>query len=362
MAVPSSGEISLGKIRQELQTANYAGGPYTSAETGLDPAENGTYATINTCSPYYPLSANPANMSEWYGYDHDAPCGASSYALAADSNLNSQNMLYHGGQYYDQVVSTDVPNALGAWSLNLWVKPQPNTEAFPICYTLGMHNTGFANGGHMTLIFYPQDPPKAYLEFYDGGTSGGRLTYLLAILNDTNNTSITGLSSGKDWANYPGSVTGSVNDQGYSMLTFVYDYAQNGTDDFYKMYWNGSQLNVPYSSTSGSSGSHNYGDPSTDNAWSDTEFYLGGSYPSELSAGLLIDECTYFLDTALSDADIAVLWNSGNPLSIASITGSITDEVLHYNFELESPLGDDVAKYNYDLSDFNTPSRTTDHA
>ena len=51
MAVPGSGEISLGKIRQELQTSNYAGGPYTAAATELDDAENGGYKTINICSP-----------------------------------------------------------------------------------------------------------------------------------------------------------------------------------------------------------------------------------------------------------------------------------------------------------------------
>ena len=73
MTVPSSGELSLGKIRKEMgATSNandYNNGPST-AETGLDEMENGGYGAVNIYANPKPNSANPAKMSEWYGYDH----------------------------------------------------------------------------------------------------------------------------------------------------------------------------------------------------------------------------------------------------------------------------------------------------
>ena len=76
MAVPSSGEISLGKVRQELESTgtgnDYDQGPYTSAETSLSSSSVGIYDTINTGSADRPNASAPFKMSEWHGYDHHA--------------------------------------------------------------------------------------------------------------------------------------------------------------------------------------------------------------------------------------------------------------------------------------------------
>ena len=76
MTVPSSGELSLGKIRQELESTgtgnDYDNGPYTSAETSLSSSSVGIYDTINTGSEDRPNASAPFKMSEWYGYDHHA--------------------------------------------------------------------------------------------------------------------------------------------------------------------------------------------------------------------------------------------------------------------------------------------------
>ena len=76
MTVPSSGEISLGKIRQELESTgtgnDYDQGPYTSAETSLSSSSVGIYDTINTGSEDRPNASAPFKMSEWRGYDHHA--------------------------------------------------------------------------------------------------------------------------------------------------------------------------------------------------------------------------------------------------------------------------------------------------
>lgn len=69
MALPLSGTISLSLIKEEL-------GFTYEPNFSLDTAENGQYVTINPCSQYKPLLANPTNLSEWYGYNHNAPCNS----------------------------------------------------------------------------------------------------------------------------------------------------------------------------------------------------------------------------------------------------------------------------------------------
>ena len=64
-----SGIISLSLIKQEL-------GFTYEPNFSLDTAENGQYVTINPCSQYKPALANPTSLSEWYGYDHQAPCNS----------------------------------------------------------------------------------------------------------------------------------------------------------------------------------------------------------------------------------------------------------------------------------------------
>jgi hypothetical protein len=59
----SSGTISFSDINIEL-------GRSSTATIGLDNAENGDYGCIQHCQGSFPLAANPAAISEWYGYNH----------------------------------------------------------------------------------------------------------------------------------------------------------------------------------------------------------------------------------------------------------------------------------------------------
>lgn len=72
MTLQSSGSISMSQINTEL-------GRSATAQISLDTAENGGYATINTASTNRPSSGNPASMSEWYGYNHNAASGTCYY-------------------------------------------------------------------------------------------------------------------------------------------------------------------------------------------------------------------------------------------------------------------------------------------
>lgn len=86
MVLPSSGQISLSQIRTEL-------GVPSQAPFSLDYAEGGGYVAINTYSPSYPSSGNPASVSEWYGYNQSATTTAGCQCIS--------NMCESGcGSYY----------------------------------------------------------------------------------------------------------------------------------------------------------------------------------------------------------------------------------------------------------------------
>lgn len=88
----SSGTISLYDINIEL-------GRSGTATIGLDDAENGAYGAINTCSPAYPNSLNPASLAEWYSYDHSAAC-CPAYGTFAYYGSCPGNCLFNENEYW----------------------------------------------------------------------------------------------------------------------------------------------------------------------------------------------------------------------------------------------------------------------
>jgi hypothetical protein len=86
MTLPRSGELGLRSINQEL-------GRSASAQISLDTAENGGYGAINTFSTSRPNSANPAAISEWYGYNHQARGAVFSCTFSAGSQLTGPGTI-----------------------------------------------------------------------------------------------------------------------------------------------------------------------------------------------------------------------------------------------------------------------------
>lgn len=375
MAVPGSGAISLGQIRQELQTANYAGGAYTAASTSLDLAENGTYATINTCSPYYPLSANPANMSEWYGYDHDAPCAVSQYALD-DGGAGSTNALYDSNDNYPGVVSTTMPDMFGNYVVNFWLK---------------RHEASTVYGGlisHLHTVPWGQNEPneiqwvvlwwssydsnvgayKNMIQLYHATNNAAQL-WSVCNLSDDDNKNITNISPSAYW-DY--SNAGDTNGNGYCNISIHIDNANWGTNDYIKYFYNGQQLVVPINSSPNSYDSWHY---SYSGEWEigpnegSAVFWLAGSSvgagPSGSEdtsnyIGTLLDE--YVLaDVTPTDQMAVDFWNGGTPQHPSGSIGP-GQKYLHYSFENGSLLGEDFGSQGYDLVDYNSPTRTSDHA
>lgn len=72
MAVPASGQLSLGKIYRELIYDNYnASTSISNVNASLKNMSTGVTETLNTQS-LRPDGNTPHKMSEWRGYDHDA--------------------------------------------------------------------------------------------------------------------------------------------------------------------------------------------------------------------------------------------------------------------------------------------------
>ena len=116
MTLPAAyATLSLGDINVEL-------GRSRTATISLDTAENGGYVAINTLSSSRPSASNPAAVSEWYSYNHNAapsfsydfysqlnigdPCGIR-YAIyrRSDNNVfyywNGSSYVLADGNWYD---------------------------------------------------------------------------------------------------------------------------------------------------------------------------------------------------------------------------------------------------------------------
>ena len=103
MALQSSGSISMSQINSELQRSS-------TSTISLDAAENGSYATINTCSSSRPSSGNPASMSEWYSYNHTAAC-CTAYGTYYSQYCSGYDLYYtyHDGScgYYSSLYQSN---------------------------------------------------------------------------------------------------------------------------------------------------------------------------------------------------------------------------------------------------------------
>ena len=104
MAVPSSGEIRLARIRGEFESNNY-NNSYTNVETSLGQISIGTYGSINTynAAPNRPDGNQPHKMSEFHAYDHDyspGPSFSATVTVGTDGLYSSQAYGYGSALNY----------------------------------------------------------------------------------------------------------------------------------------------------------------------------------------------------------------------------------------------------------------------
>jgi hypothetical protein len=99
MALPASGQISMGDIRVEL-------GVPTQSPFSLDTARAGGYVTLNTNSPSLPPSTGQISLSDWYEYCQNCDTYNFSYASTqVTACLNNDPIT---------VVSNTIPIGVGS--------------------------------------------------------------------------------------------------------------------------------------------------------------------------------------------------------------------------------------------------------
>ena len=92
MALPTTGQISMGDINVELGRAR-------TTSISLEQAENGIIATINNNSPSKPSNVNPATLSEWRGYNHSYVSNYVLYVQVPSGGLEREIIFLSGSTH-----------------------------------------------------------------------------------------------------------------------------------------------------------------------------------------------------------------------------------------------------------------------
>ena len=190
MPVPSTGEISLGKIGKELRSTgtgdDYDNGPDTQNATSLTQASTGAIDALNTSnsSANRPDGSTPHNMSEFYSYDHNlaglSPPSALSYISSAtntiqftfdepagatrvyffqgpDSSITGwsegSHVVINGAQYATVNASSTTSVTVGGSSSDRWYNPSIPSEQM--------------------IVLGPNDYLDLKYKSYDGSTFSG---------------------------------------------------------------------------------------------------------------------------------------------------------------------------------------------
>lgn len=95
MAVPASGQLSLGKVYRELIYDNYnASTSISGVSASLKNMSTGATETLNTSgSTLVPDGSAPHKMSEWRGYDHDASTATAPTVTTGTVSWNSSEVV-----------------------------------------------------------------------------------------------------------------------------------------------------------------------------------------------------------------------------------------------------------------------------
>lgn len=353
MTLPLSGTLEASDINVEL-------GRSATATFSITDAVNGVYGAINTCSPYYPNSTAPHAYSEWYGYDHNAPCLNSNFAFWDDTTTGTENMLYSFKKDYWTDVSATRPSPLSKMTISFWLKHRITSTDKG--YVMGLYQSNSLDRILMQWISAadPNVPGKydalVNLTYYD--RLGGEIASVVN-LSDTNNSAFTGISSTAPW-----NVTnrGSVDSNDYSLITIVLDYDEFSSDLYATWYWNQKLLEVPWQNAANNV-SHTFGNSVTAPNWTNKDLYIGGAYSGEISAKCQLDGFSVYLDTALTQSNVTTIYNGGAVASVSDYR-SISTNILYYNFESDTPdIGLETGgTYGFDLDELNTPKRIQDPA
>jgi len=146
MALPSSGEISMADVYEELTgTAPSVNQNYT-----LSDLCDGTIAALNTAGPNQPTTTPPYRLTSWYGYDHNYSAGSApsaSFTITIDGGV-----LYRTDKKI-RLLDTSSGGTNRGWQIT-------GGGYTVIVGSLGNYTTG--QGGTTIVELYLDDPDTSY--------------------------------------------------------------------------------------------------------------------------------------------------------------------------------------------------------
>lgn len=317
MPVPSSGQLSLGKIRSEIEGNEYSNGPYTANSTSMKDLEDGNYNPINTNSPTYPDLTSPHKMSEWYEYNHSAT--GVQYYLEFDgvndniSDMNHPGLISNGGPY-PNLSNTD-------YSISFWFRNDMSTKANMWMYTTMLENAPWFT---RPVIRFHYLASLNRIAFEVADTSNDRVRKECVLHN---NSSITGVSnSSTGWVS---GQRGNTNNLGFTLLTWVYIASGD-----MKFFWNDTEITSLMTVDNSGFSTNIFDAPCKTIIGShfNNNGYTGGDY----------DELKLY-NRALNSTDVTNLWNNGN-IANASDCGVTNGLVTEFSFE--NNLNDSANAFN----------------
>ena len=238
MTLPASGSsISMSQINTEL-------GRSSTATISLDTAENGGYGTINTCASPYPLAANAASMSEWYGYNHSAACGNAVASYYFDGGIGTTDKLASGQLKNNAVLQADLQDK---WAMMLWAKAaniveasygDPGYQRFHGFWWIQDQDNGYY--AEITYDPYYGNNTENYISFTISAGIGTNNFRTWQVPLGNNNVPVTGVIVPETWCDTNNNV--QKNSNGFVHLQFDYDVNRTPVEDVFRVYWNGDLL------------------------------------------------------------------------------------------------------------------------
>jgi hypothetical protein len=354
MTLPLSGPLEASDINVEL-------GRSATAVMSIKDAATGVYGAINTCSPYYPNATAPHAYSEWYGYNHNAPCLNSNFAFWDDITTGSQNQLYSFKKDYWTDVSSSRPSPRNEMTISFWMDMR-----YDGVYRGGiMQLSPNTTGSQVLRLVWDASANSSISGVYDAlitftytDSSNNTISSKLN-LTDANNFAISGISPNSYWDK---NNVGIVDTNGYALITIVIDYSKIGTSGYASWYWNESLLDVPWQNGAANGASFTFGPNFSAPNWTNNVLYVGGNGPN-ISAKCQLDGFAMFLSTALTAGQVSTIYNGGAVASISDYQ-NISTNILFYNFESDTPdIGLETGgNYGFDIDELNTPKRIQDPA
>ena len=287
MALPSSGQLSLGDIATEQSV--------TLSNVSLRSMSNTAGFT------------SPDAVSEFYGYS----------AVPPPTPDTTKFWLYSGAN--DRLVWRDSTPAISGssetFSVSLWFRVDRTTKDNMLLFDI--YPQGTTTSANRFFLNYSSSLNRFVARYRSNSVNFDRQWSLHGT-----NGSVTGVtSSSTGWVT---SQRGYVNSDNFTHIVLTYDGTQSTASNAFKVYWNAGELTNQAVANNGTRSNFNY-----------TEITFGNDYNSGTGDASGYDEMRLY-SKVLSQSEIDDIYGQGNP-RFSTSDGVTTDLILEDRAESATP-------------------------